>query len=169
MTRESILSIVDTIARLSKSDDGAVVAELMREGLSETDAEFSVVFVPLAFGRAIIPRIPSCEGLSLPEEAEIPSHSGLERIHLACVPHFSIARGLAEEAFDTGLVGREKFMSVSLRSAEMQVINQALNSGTTLKGGTMSPPLLLRLGDLKQKKKAQPDGTDNSGASPLRV
>ena len=153
MNRDSILSIVETIARLPKSEDEELVAELRRNGSTEVDAEFAVAFVPLAFGRATLRRIPACEGIKLPDEAEIPGEPGrqADRVHLSCIPHFSLALELAEEAFSTGVVGREKFMAVSLRSAEVQAVNRALGELRSLKGGVMTPTVLNRLGDLRKR------------------
>lgn len=157
MTRDSILLAVETMARLAGSDDGQVVVELVRQGLAESDAEFAVALIPLAFGRATIARISSCEGLRLPDFAEIPDSAEAppQKLHLDCVPHFSIARELAEEAFSTGVVGRANFQAVSLRSAEMQAVNRALHQGRALKGATMAPPLLLRLGEFQRLKSRQ--------------
>ena len=62
------------------------------------------------------------------------------------VAEFVEALRMAEETFTSGEISKEVFSQVATLSIELNIINQALHAGTTLR--EISPPVLSRLGEV---------------------
>ena len=145
--RDDILITSRVISDSRTSDDGSIVAQLVRRGYGPLQAELLVAFVPLGLGRAVIGRLPISPPVRLSDTALIrdPKQGKLYEIPLAVVPEFEHARELGEETFATGIISRAQIEAVSFRSVELQVINQALKSKAELGSAKVEAPVLLRL------------------------
>jgi hypothetical protein len=130
-------------------DEACVVSRLIGQGLSEIDARVLVDFVGLAFGRAVISRMPATTSIRLSDTVHIRNRKNQDiEIELIHVPVYVEAVRLAGEAFETGIVRRERFEVAVRFSAELDAINNALNEKVDCRGGVMHPPVFLRLGEL---------------------
>ena len=145
--RDDVLITSGVISNSRASDDGSIVAQLVRRGYGRLQAELLVAFVPLGVGRTVIARLPISPPISLSDTALIrdPKAGKLYEITLAEVPEFELARELGEETFATGIIPRNQLEAVSSRSVELQVINQALKADAELGSAKVEAPVLLRL------------------------
>ncbi len=125
-----------------------MVKRLIADGHSRLKAELIVTFLPFAFGRALMARLPGKQP-RMPDSAEImdPSSGRQYTVRLADVPEFRIAAKLAEEIYITGSLTEEQFLRCS-GSSELGSISQALNAGSSLGDLVLSPSVMLRLANI---------------------
>ncbi len=141
-----VLRVVDIIAAEPTIDDDAVVAALVAEGVGPVDAELLVRFVPCAMSFGLLKQLGVAK---FPSTYLLRAESGrwVER-PLAAEHYFTAALQLGFDIVTRGYterVGREAFQTVTLRSAEMDAANKALEAGGEggLTGGTIGPPALI--------------------------
>lgn len=148
-SRDDALTTSAVMSNSRASDDGSIIAQLIRRGYGSLQAELLVAFVPLGFGRAVIARLPISPPMSLSDTALIrdPKRGKLYEITLVEVPEFERAPELGEETFATGIIPRDQMEAVSSRSVELQVINQALKADAELGSAKVEAPVLLRLSE----------------------
>jgi hypothetical protein len=144
---ERMMRVIDWIAARPYITDGEAVAALVRGGIGEIDAELLIRFVPCALSFALLKLM----GLSkLPSTYQVQNSAGQwVELPLAAEHYFSAALGVGYDVTTRGYterVSKEAFQGVSLRSAEMNAVNQYFESGGTregLAGGTLGPPTLI--------------------------
>jgi hypothetical protein len=141
------MRVIDLIAARPDITDEDVVVALMRDGVGEVDAELLIRFVPCAMSFALLKRM----GLSkFPSTFQVQdSAGGWVEMPLAAEHYFSAALGVGYDVTTRGYterVSRETFQAVTLRSAEMNAVNQFFEAGGTvekLAGSTFSPPTVI--------------------------
>jgi len=115
-------------AYLSNPDaSDADVAELLANGFPRGLATRAVAFLPLAFGRRVLKGLVTLPDDFVADGRELP---------LAGEPIFVQAEKRAAEA------NREQVGRIGLHSAEVNVVNQALNAGHKAKGLVLAKPQL---------------------------
>ena len=146
---EDVATTILAIQATGATEDHQIVDELIARGYDPLRAEVLAVFVPLGLARALIKRLPAKPPIRLSKTAVV--HDFTSKRHLtlklASVPEFEMACHIGEETFVHGVIPRELFSSAVAFSVELKLINQALDAGSSLGGGTMAPPRLLRLAD----------------------
>jgi hypothetical protein len=150
--------VVDIIAAEPTIDDDAVVARLVGEGVGPVDAELLVRFVPCAMSFGMLKKLGVA---NFPSTYLLRAESGrwVEQ-PLAAEHYFTAALQLGFDIVTHGYterVGREAFQTVTLRSAEMDAANKALESGGEggLTGATIGTPALLGI-TLEQVASSRP-------------
>ncbi len=154
VTRDDVLLTIELIADTYSSDEpGAeqmVVERLIDQSYDALQAELLIAFVPLGLARPVIKRIKADPPVIFSKTALIRDFVGdrwLE-VRIADVPEFVIANELSEETFQTGIIPREILSRICGVSVEMNCINQALYAGDDIAGGTLGPPVLMRLAEV---------------------
>jgi len=145
--REQVLVAIRAMAVCDSKSEESFVKEMMLCGFSEFDAEIMLAFVPIAFGRAVIERMPFAEGLRLSDTADVLRRDGgYTSVRLEKVNAYSTALEIARESFETAVVRREELDVMMRQSAEIDAINQAAHAKVpSLRGGVLHPPVLSRL------------------------
>ncbi|HEY6020953.1 MAG TPA: hypothetical protein VIY48_13940 [Candidatus Paceibacterota bacterium] len=92
-----------------------------------------VAFLPIAFGRVVIAHIGKINFTTRYRIQET-GHS----CSFSEEPIFIEAIKIATESYHTGLVPRELFSAVALRSAELDAVNKALNNGDVIDGASFN-------------------------------
>src|SRR5215471_6323945 len=96
--REQVLTTIEAMHACRDQDEACAVSRLMGQGTSEIDARVLLDFVGLAFGRAVISRMPATTSIRLSETVHIRNSKNqdieLELIH---VPVYIEAVRLAGE------------------------------------------------------------------------
>jgi hypothetical protein len=144
---ESVLTTIAVMAENPAATEQEIVLRLTEKGYDEFQAEKLVAFVPIAIARAIIERLGANPPIELSETALITDRATDRSVRLMDIPEFVTARRLAEETFSSGMIPGDELGAASDFSVEMYLINQVLNSGKSIDGAVLSPPILLRLAD----------------------
>ena len=140
--RGLVLQSVPLLA--SDLEDDGVVDAFLEDGVEGRTAIRLALFTPLAFGRSMLSRL-GCSGLS--PTAILKDGSGsLREVKLAGDPIFDAASVIAEQTFESGLLSRADFQSISLRSAEVLAANNGLRDGGDIRAARWSPPILYAFG-----------------------
>lgn len=139
MTREEILPIVTTIARLGAGDEA--VQQLRRNGLSEWDAELALVCVSVALGRALLERARggSAAGFSDVIEIRLTPQVPGRQLYFSRLPVYVAALAVARECFEREIVPKDQAADLMYGSAEVRVANQLLQDGTSSPPTSYSP------------------------------
>lgn len=132
--RRDVLDSVSVFARSGGEDYSIVIARFTAANKAPVVAERLAYLVPLAFGRAVLRRM-GVEAFSETVKIVCPNGDVLE-ISLHDDGLFRAAADLAEESFRSGLVPRAEFRATALRSVELQAANEALATGTDIRGAT---------------------------------
>ncbi len=146
---ERVMRVIDLIAARPDITDEEAVAALMRDGIGEVDAELLIRFVPCGLSFALLKLL----GLSkFPSMYQVQDAAGQwVELPLAAEHYFSTALGVGYDVTTRGYterVSKAVFQAATLRSAEMNAVNQYFESGGTregLAGGTLSPPTFIGL------------------------
>jgi hypothetical protein len=141
------MRVIDLIAARPDISDEEAIAALVREGIGEVDAELLIRFVPCALSFTLLKFM----GLSkFPSTYQVQNSAGRwVEFPLAAEHYFSAALGVGYDVTTRGYterINKEVFQVVTLRSAEMNAVNQYLESGGTregLAGGTLGPPTFI--------------------------
>jgi hypothetical protein len=144
---EDVFTTVAAFETTKPTTDQEIVDELIARGYDRLRAELLAVFVPLGLARAVIARLPSSPPLRLSETAIALNDGRQLTVQLASVPEFQTARHIGEETFTNGVIPKELFSSIVAFSVELKLINQALDAGAEISGGSFAPPVLIRLAD----------------------
>jgi len=112
---------------------GLIIARLKRP-----DVERVIEFVPLAFGRSLLDGM----GIQFEDYYIRLDRDGNERLRrdLKDEPIFEAALKLAPIVMQQ--LGQDAFMSIAMRSSELQATNEALNHGASPAGLQASPPVM---------------------------
>jgi hypothetical protein len=144
---ERVTRVIDLIAARPDISDEEAVAVLVRDGIGEVDAELLIRFVPCALSFALL-KLLGCS--NFPSNYQVRNGAGQwVELPLAAEHYFSAALGIGHDVTTRGYterVSKEAFQAVTLRSAEMNAVNQYFESGGTregLAGSTLGPPTLL--------------------------
>lgn len=146
---DHVMQVIDLFAAQPDVSDEDVVAALVRDGVSEVDAELLVRFVPCGLSFALLKLL----GLSkFPSTFQVQNAAGQwVELPLAAEHYFSAALGVGHEVTTRGYterVSKAVFRTVTLRSAEMGAVNKYFESGGTREGladSTLSPPTFIGL------------------------
>ena len=146
---ERVMRVIDLIAARPDISDEDVVAALVRDGVGEVDAELLIRFVPCGLSFALLKLM----GMStFPDTYQVQNSAGQwVELPLAAEHYFSAALGVGYAVTTRGYTGRvskEAFQAVTLRSAEMNAVNQYFHSGGTREGladSTLGPPTFIGL------------------------
>ncbi len=141
---ERVMRVIDLIAARPDISDEEAVAALVQDGIGEVDAELLLWFVPCALSFALLKRL----GLSMfPSTYRVRNSAGhWVELPLAAEHYFSAALGVGYKVITQGYterINKAAFQAVTIRSAEMNAINQYFESGGTregLAGCTLGPP-----------------------------
>jgi len=144
-----VMQVVDLIAAQPDISEEDVVAALVRDGVPEVDAELLVRFVPCGMSFALLKLL----GLTnFPSTFQVQNASGgWVELPLAAEHYFTAALGVGYDVTTHGYTARiskEVFTAVTLRSAEMNAVNQYFESGGTREGlasSNLSPPTFIGL------------------------
>ena len=131
------------MAAAPDANDAEVVDALCALGYEPLQAELLMVFVPLGLARPVIRRLPF--SVTLLDHVLVLRAGETFEVPLKLVPEFVEARRLGEETFETGIIPRDALSAAVQHSVEMNLVNQALNAGTTPE--YIAAPVLIRLGD----------------------
>lgn len=135
------------MAENPSASEADIVVRLIDLGYDELEAEKLVAFVPLALARALIARLGADPPVQLSDTALIRDGTTDRVVQLDNVPEFVTALQIAEEAFVSGIVPRDKFTAVCKLSVELNLINQVLNAASPITWAQFSPPIFLRLAE----------------------
>jgi hypothetical protein len=130
----SLQELVGLVAEWMRShpdnDERELIPSLVKCQLDEFLAKDLIVFVPLAFGRALLKRT----GVNLPETYLIygPDGQQPERHRLLDHPVFCEAYRAAEDCYSRG-VDDNTYLAIAGRSPEVRNLNKALDAGSDLK------------------------------------
>ena len=148
--REHVLHAVVVMAENANADEQTIVDRLVDSGCTPLDAELLISFVPLGLARAVIQRLDVRPPIRLSETALIRhyAHQQMLEVRLALVPEFETALQLGRKCdFSDDDISPEQLTAASNLSVELNLINQALNAGKNIGGGSMAAPILLRVGN----------------------
>ncbi len=146
---DRVMRVIDLFGTQPDVSDADVVDRLVRDGVSETDAELLVRFVPCGLSFALLKLL----GVTnFPSTYQVQNAAGQwVQLPLAAEHYFSTALGVGHDVINFGYterVSKAVFMAVTLRSAEMNVVNKYFESGGTserLAGSTLGPPTFIGL------------------------
>jgi hypothetical protein len=144
---ERVMRVIDLIAARPDISDEDAVTDLVRDGIGEVDAELLIRFVPCALSFALLKLM----GLSnFPSTYQVQNSAGQwVELPLGAEHYFSAALGVGYDVTTRGYterVSKAAFQTVTMRSAEMNAVNQYFESGGTRKGlagSTLGPPSFL--------------------------
>ena len=122
---EHVMRFIDLIAARPDISDEEAVAVLVRDGIGEVDAALLIRFVPCALSFALLKLM----GLSkFPSTYQVQNSTGQwVELPLAAEHYFSAALGVGHDVTTRGYserVTKVAFQAVTLRSAEMNAVNQ---------------------------------------------
>jgi hypothetical protein len=144
---ERVMRVIDLIAARPNLTDEEAVAALVRDGVGEVDAELLTRFVPCALAFALLKLM----GLTkFPSTYQVQNSAGRwVDLPLAAEHYFSVALGVGYDITTRGYterISKPAFQAVTMRSAEMNAVNQYFESGGTregLAGSTLGSPTLI--------------------------
>jgi len=144
---QHVMRLIDLVAERPDIDDHEAVAALVQSGVREVDAELLIRFVPCALSFALLKLM----GLSrFPSTFQVKDDAGQwVELPLAAEHYFSAALGVGYEVTTRGYterISKETFQALTLRSAEMNAVNQFFEAGHTkeeLAQGSLGPPTLI--------------------------
>ena len=139
---------IATICQSPDWDETRIVRELVARGMPRSQAEKVTALVPLAFGRVLMKSLP----IRFPSEAIVhdPQTGTNALVRLDDEPLFAEARSAAEAAYSHGVMTRDQFAAVALRSPEVAAVNQALQAGARPEDLECLPPELTWSSDAAQ-------------------
>ncbi len=133
MKRDQLIKVMQHFVGTSDMDDCDLVNLLHGKGLTREESERLVAFLPIAFARVAIVHIGKVgftTDYRVKETGKIFS--------LSDEPIFVEALKLATESYHSGLVSRDSFAAVALRSPELVAVNKALNAGEDINGASFN-------------------------------
>lgn len=144
-----VMQLIDLFGAQPDLSDEDAVAALVRYGVGEVDAELLIRFVPCGLSFALLKLL----GLTkFPSTYQVQDAAGQwVEMPLAVEHYFSTALGVGYDVTTRGYterVSKAVFQAVTLRSAEMNAVNQYFESGGTregLTGSTLGPPTFIGL------------------------
>jgi hypothetical protein len=144
---EGVMRVIDLIAGNPRITEEDAVAAMMRDGIGEVDAELLIRFVPCGLSFALLKLM----GLSkFPSTFQVQNiRSQWVELPLAAEHYFSVALSVGHRLMTEGYTERitkETFRAVTMRSAEMNAVNNYFQSGGTregLVGGTLGSPTII--------------------------
>ncbi len=121
--------VVEWMQKHPDTDEKELIPSLVKSGEDESVALELIVFVPLAFGRALMKRT----GARLKETYCIYTDSRHSKSYrLLDSPVYCEAYRMAEDYYEGKIRGN--FLAIAGRSAEVRGLNQALDKGTVPNG-----------------------------------
>jgi hypothetical protein len=134
-----IRTYIDYVTAHPDADDEVIADTLTQSGLEQFRAFELLIWVPMAFGRAVL------EGpdFRLPASFQLMSSDGqkMTRRRLADEPVYVEARRIAI-AFARGNFSKSNFVAIAGRSAEFKAVNDALQHGSELKNLQPAEPVI---------------------------
>jgi hypothetical protein len=143
------MRVIDLFGAQPDLSDEDAVAALVRDGVSEVDAELLVRFVPCGLSFALLRLL----GLTkFPSTYQVQNAAGQwVELPLADEHYFSTALGVGYDVTTRGYserVSKAVFQAATLRSAEMGAVNKYFESGGTREGlarSTLGSPTFIGL------------------------
>ncbi len=144
---ERVMRVIDLIGARPDITDQDAIASLVREGIGDVVAELLIRFVPCGLAFALLKLM----GLSkFPSTFQVQDRRGQwVELPLATEHYFSVALSVGYAVTTEGYterISKETFQAVSMRSAEMNAVNNYFQSGGTregLAGSTLGPPTFI--------------------------
>jgi hypothetical protein len=131
---------IEIMGRNVALDDQGIEDALTSADYSAQEARLLITFVPSAFARPVLERLGVehfVETVSAPKKG-----GGWVDVPLKNIPVFCNALALVRGHPSTKLLEPEHFRSLAMRSAEVDMANNALNAGADLKGATSASALI---------------------------
>ena len=129
---EIVLRVIDLIGARSDITDGELVEALMQSGVGKVDAELVIHFVPCAMSFALlklmgVAKFPRAYRVynSARELVEFPLEAEHFFTAALCLGYDITTQGYTER------ISKATFQAVTLRSAEMDAVNQFFKAGHT--------------------------------------
>ncbi|MBK8283728.1 MAG: hypothetical protein IPK97_01960 [Ahniella sp.] len=126
--QQRILDAIDVFRDADGLEESALVKKLQSLGYSLSLSERVVCFVPHAFGRAILERIP---GATFSDECYLGRNGPLSRLSEFSVYVFALEFGRRALA---GALPKSLLFAIAMRSAEIAACNKAAARGESLEG-----------------------------------
>lgn len=127
--------------QVSDATDASVLQFLLDKGTDPALARQVVTFVPLAFGRAVLSRLPVV--LSTTYSTMDDQNKFTEGILLELEPVFVAAQWLAEELIEQYRWRDDQHLLLAMWSAEFKSVNSLLSNGSKPENLEVSAPVLL--------------------------
>jgi hypothetical protein len=140
MERGRLLQAVELLSKRADRDNESMVAELTNAGFSKLEANLLVVLMPTAFSRPLLEKAGITDfasSISAPTR-----RGGRVDIPLRTWPMFGEALALAREHDQSGILDQDAYKRITLRSAEVNALNRALNEGADVKGGAIASAII---------------------------
>jgi hypothetical protein len=146
---ERVMRVIDLIAARPNIADEEAVAALVAGDIAEVDAELLIRLVPCVLSFALLKLL----GLiKFPSTYQVKNDAGqCVELPLAAEHYFSTALSVGYDVTTQGYterVSKAVFQAVTLRSAEMNAVNQYFESGGTREGlsdSKLGPPTFIGL------------------------
>jgi hypothetical protein len=146
MEKSRLLQAIRLLAALPSGDDDAEAA-LVAGGFSAIEARILAAFVPEAFAVPVLQQL----GVTVADHVPIINGNGeWEDIPLRDVAIYQSTRGLLKECVTSGILGQRGYEGIASRSALLATLNEAINAGSDVSGGTAAiAPILATVEDLR--------------------
>lgn len=143
--RFDVSRAASTIAWLNNEDDEVIDRELIKEGMTqaEAEAEKARVYIPLAFGRVFLKGLTTSKFSD--EAVVVDELDHKTEINLNDEPIYTEAYKLGEQIMKNGCMNKEYFQLIFTQSSEFNAYNNALLEGAKpedLDGGCFQPPVI---------------------------
>lgn len=143
---------------MAGEEEEVIENELIKTGLSISDAEKAEQLIPLAFGRAYLKKITTAE---FSNEAIIKDEQENEfRIDLESETFYSEAYLLANKIIEEGCINPQIFQNIFIQSAELDAYNNALSEGVEpneLNEAKFGAPVIYLPHYQPEEKKSEPE------------
>ncbi|MFZ6727493.1 hypothetical protein ACO0K2_18540 [Undibacterium sp. MH2W] len=137
MKRKEILEQINVFVGAANIEDAVLVERLQNAGVALSTAERLISLLPIAFGRVVIEKLAqvtfSNNFIVRETNQELPLSD--EEIYIE-------ALSLANECYQSGVIQREEFSDIAIRSPELAAVNKALNEGNSINGANFAPVVL---------------------------
>lgn len=141
--RFDVSKTASTIAWMNNEEDEVIDERLIKDGMSQVEAEKARLFIPIAFGRVFLKGLTTSKFSD--EAVVVDELDHKTEINLNDEPIYTEAYKLGEQIMKNGCMNKEHFQLIFTQSAEFNAYNNALLEGAKpedLDGGYFQPPVI---------------------------